>query len=198
MPSSVDIANLALTRIGSNRIESFTEGTNEANVMNTLYDETRRALLRSNTWNFAVKRVKLAQEATDPVYEFDHAYTLPSDWLRVLKVDDNDQADGTLEYAMANGKIEASVDEMWLRYIADIEDPNAMTSDFREYLAWELAAQAAPSLTHSNTLAERMAERAETARSRALGADAVEDYPRQRPRGSWVTRRWPSEDLWPD
>jgi hypothetical protein len=95
MPSKVDIANRALRLIGGERITSFTQGTPNANKVTDLYDELVDDLLRY-PWNFATKRVKLAQSSTAPTFEFDHAYTLPSDWIYTVSVHGNDIGRATI------------------------------------------------------------------------------------------------------
>ncbi len=79
MATEVGVANAALRRLGANIIASFTEGTKSANCATEFYEETRDGLLRVHNWNFATKRVKLAQLATAPVFGYDHSYALPAD-----------------------------------------------------------------------------------------------------------------------
>ena len=45
-------------------------------------------VLRSHPWNFANKRVELAQLTESPAFEYDFQFQLPADCLRVLKTDD--------------------------------------------------------------------------------------------------------------
>ena len=84
MPSDTDVANVALRLIGStNPITSLTDGSDNAKVVNAIYTEVRDDLLRSHLWNFATKRVKLSRLSTDPTFEFDFAYALPTDWAQI-------------------------------------------------------------------------------------------------------------------
>ena len=84
MPSDTDVANVALRLIGStNPITSLTDGSDNAKVVNAIYTEVRDDLLRSHPWNFATKRVKLSRLSTDPTFEFDFAYALPTDWAQI-------------------------------------------------------------------------------------------------------------------
>ena len=51
--SDVEIVNNALYLIGAKPIASFTEGTDRANLYNSVYPITRDATLRVHPWRFA-------------------------------------------------------------------------------------------------------------------------------------------------
>jgi hypothetical protein len=65
MATSVDIANMALSLIGSANKLTVLDGTgNEENRQCYLhYESTRDAMLRAHPWNFAIKRTKLITQA---------------------------------------------------------------------------------------------------------------------------------------
>lgn len=199
MPSTTDVINVALRRIGATRITSLTDGSTNANAANDIYTELRDDLLRANPWNFATKRVKLAQSSTVPVFEFDYGLPLPSDWLRTVSVHHNDAGRGTLLYRMeqVNGQnaIVTSSNEVWLRYIARVTDPNLMTADFRNALAFVIGRDLAVDLASSNTLEDQMARKADRAIARARSTDAMGSFPERRPRGSWASSRRRGRDF---
>ena len=193
MPGETDILNLALRRIGAAPIVSLTDGTTSANAADDIYTEVRDDLLRMHPWNFATKRQKLAQSATTPIFEFDFAYPLPSDWLRTISVHDNDAGFGTVLYRMEQinnqNAIVASSSEIWLRYVARITDPNLMVPDFRNALEFSLARDLAIALSSSNKLQDQMFKLANRAIARARSADGMGSFPELRPRGSWASSR---------
>jgi hypothetical protein len=85
--SEVSICNEALILIDSNTITSLTADTSdEAIACNRIYAQVRDQMLRSHPWNFATKREALARLSTAPAFEFDIAYQLPHDFLRVVKL----------------------------------------------------------------------------------------------------------------
>ena len=43
--SKIDIGTMALLKVGANPIQSFTEGTREAQAVSNMYDEVKRCLL---------------------------------------------------------------------------------------------------------------------------------------------------------
>ena len=66
MASEVQICNIALQLIKhSKQITSLTSGTKEANACEIVYGEMRDLCLDMHHWNFATRRVKLAQLAED-------------------------------------------------------------------------------------------------------------------------------------
>lgn len=189
--SEVDIANSCFRKVGAKvKIGSFDEGTPAANFADDRYAELRDTLLRGHNWNFAVKRAKLAQLTTDPAFEFEHAYALPDDWMRTIKAFDNDAGVGSMEYREEDGKILASREEVWLLYVYEVTDPNKMTPDFREALAYAMAVEAAIDIVGSRSLSETMERRAEAALLKAKSTDGMADGPKRLPRGSWVTDRF--------
>jgi hypothetical protein len=193
MPGETDLINVALRKIGAAAIVSLSDGSIPANVAGDIYEEIRDDLLASHPWNFATKRVSLNQSATEPVFEFDHAYALPSDWLRTISVHDNDAGHSTILYRMeqVNGQksIVTSSDEVWLRYVSRVTDPNLMTPDFRMALAASLARDLSIPLASSNTLHEQMDAMARRAIAKARSTDALGGFPELRPRGSWASSR---------
>lgn len=54
--SSVGIANIALSKIGAQRIVSFSENTENARLLNAIYGTIRDEVLRAHPWNFAITR----------------------------------------------------------------------------------------------------------------------------------------------
>lgn len=193
MSTDTDLINTALRRIGATPITSLTDGTASANVADDIYTEVRDDLLRSHPWNFATKRVKLAQSSTTPVFEFDYGYPLPADWLRTMSVHDNDAGHGTILYRMEliNGQksIVTSSDEIWLRYVSVVTDTNLMSADFRTALSFVIARDLSIPIASSNKLEERMSIKADRAIARARSSDSMGGFPELRPRGSWASSR---------
>ena len=193
MSSNTDIANLSMRLLKANRITSLTDGSNNANAANDVFTEVRDDLLRSHNWNFGQKWAKLAQLSTTPVFEFDNAYALPSDWIRTVSVHDNDAGAGTLVYREGEvddqGVILHSADELWMRYIYRVTDPNRMAADFRMAFSYALAL-AIPGVSNlSAGREERLEKRAVTRLRRAKHSDAMGSAPERRPVGSWITSR---------
>lgn len=193
MASKVGIINSALVKIGKSALTTLTGGNGgnaDVNVMNVLYDILLEDLLASHPWNFATKRAKLAQTVDVPVSRFDHEYQLPTDWLRTVKVSDNDEMTGRTNYQEEDGKILANSDDIYLVYISKVTDPNKMTVEFRETFAFRLAADSAIPIANSKSLAEQMMQRYEKWFRKARSIDTMGDQPPRMPVGSWTSARF--------
>lgn len=79
--SDVVICNNALNLLGVEKITALNENSRAANVLNTAYNLTKEALLRSHFWNFSLKRVVLTPDVTPPAFGYSYSFSLPSDAL---------------------------------------------------------------------------------------------------------------------
>lgn len=201
MPVSTDIVNIALRRIGGERISSLQQDTSiEAVVARDIYDEARRDLLNSHNWNFAIKRTQF-QEAdsedttTAPNFGWDYAYRLPDDLIRLISVHPIDNDNASVEYRLEFMSTDDRVlltnsNQIFIRYVWDMEDPNVMSASFRDALAWRLARDFALAIyknTGSAEMADQM-ERRTLARAKAI--DGIEDWPERMAEGTWITDRF--------
>jgi hypothetical protein len=204
MVSETDIVNVALRFLGADSISALTDSSKRAVVMNDLYEETRDDLLAGHNWSFATKRQKLARLSTTPTFEFDYAYTLPSDWLRTVSAHDNDGGYGTIEYREEEvddtGVLCSDAEDVYLRYVYRCVNANRMHSGFRRALAAALARDAAGAIPNSNTKGEANERRAKDYLAKAKSADALGSSPERRPRGSWADSRhgrFGTANVWP-
>ena len=78
--------------IGANPIASFTDGTTEANVTNTIYEEIIESSLTRHNWRFATGQQQLSLLANSPTGRFEYAYQIPAnpECLKILTVTVND------------------------------------------------------------------------------------------------------------
>ncbi len=84
--SQAGIANVALQRIGARgTIGSFTDNTPNAAKVALCWDTVFQEVLSERDWKFAKTRVQLQQNANVPVGGYLYAYSLPSDFLRLVK-----------------------------------------------------------------------------------------------------------------
>ena len=76
--SELEIYNLALSRIGQDTLSSVDESSKAGRLCRLHYALLRDAVLRAHPWNFAMRRVELAQVTFTPAFEYDYAYALPT------------------------------------------------------------------------------------------------------------------------
>jgi len=143
--SNTKIANLALIEIGVKRIDSISDESERAGIMNDLFDQARDAMLEGYQWNFAMKRAALTSKTitTEQALEFTNAWNVPNDpySLRVTEIIESD------EFFKVEGRtlLTNLTSGVSVKYIARIEDPVQFTPSFIEALVAILASKAAGS-----------------------------------------------------
>ena len=103
MYSTVDICNLALSRLGDkNTVESLDHPTKQAErEFAKWYDITRRATLRRMMPSFAIRRKLWAKSAEKPEFGYANAYEYRQDCVKVLGVGNRDNPIN--DYAVEGG-----------------------------------------------------------------------------------------------
>lgn len=88
MATQVQICNLALSRIGTDiGIADFdTEQSKEASACRLHYDPALEFVLEAMEWNFATRRVTLAELEEDPPADWDYAYQYPTDCVKLRRI----------------------------------------------------------------------------------------------------------------
>jgi len=87
MATKTDISNLALGRVGAQRIMDINDAENKsARLCKLFFDDTVREVGRSGEWNCLKSRDTFGRLVTDPSFGWAYQYQLPVDCLRVIKV----------------------------------------------------------------------------------------------------------------
>ena len=174
MASEVDIINSAMNMIGASNIIERGEDSKAARVSNQRYDSIRDAVLRAHPWNCAVTRVNLAPDTDAPAFDWDYAFTLPTDpyCLRVLRLDYLD-----IEFRVEGRKIVTNEQSINLIYIARVTDPNTYDTLLQEAIAARLAADVSYTLSQSTSLTQNMYSLYEQKLKEARFVDATEGTP---------------------
>lgn len=209
--SETEIVNLALVRIGHKQtITSLGEGTPTADVCKVLYEPTRDTVLQAHPWNFAIRRATLSRSASEPEFEFQYKFALPSGptppyCLKVVRTSwEAIPASGTWVYSepfvhgytsLTPYRIEgrwllANEESCAIEYIARITDVTQYSVSFVNALSLKLSAELAMPLADNQQLARTMAELYEAAVRDARVTDAQEGTPREvLDASAWVMSR---------
>ena len=145
--TKVSICNEALSMIGAKSIISFDENTENARRCASVYDSSRKALLRMHPWSFAKKRTQLAPVATHPSFGYSHAFPLPSDFLRVIDT-------GQEDYEIEGRHILANTNLINLVYVSDNDNEQTWDSIFCECMSLYLVNKLAKPITGSQAEAD--------------------------------------------
>jgi hypothetical protein len=152
MTSKVELCSNALLLLGHSPISSMGEGDRGV-LMQSLYDQVRRATIRAHVWNFAKWAVDLAPDSTPPAGEWSSRFLFPGDLLRFLWIGERGE---TYEYDIQGRSVLFDDDGLYLTYLRDVEDPNEFDALFADALCANLAFTGAYPLTKSIDLQKAM------------------------------------------
>jgi hypothetical protein len=193
MPSDVQIANRALSKLGERTIVSLTENSNPAAAVNECYVLVRQNEIRRHPWHFAKKRALLAASATAPAFDFSYAYPLPADCLRVLMPhpeSDSVQYDGRIDWKIEGRSILSDqAGPLKVTYLADVTDPEQFDAAFVDTFAARLAVEIAHRLTGSVEKRKMALEEYRMSLLEARRVNAFEQFSIDRPVGDWEIAR---------
>lgn len=132
--TTLEICNAALSRLAEVRIVALTDDKPAARTLVVNLPIARHEVLRAHRWNFASKRATLSQDEDTPAFGYDYQYTLPTDCLRVLEVNEvSGSGDPLDDWEIEGRKILIDDAEVNIIYVADVED----------YAQWDALAQSA-------------------------------------------------------
>lgn len=135
MATEVEIVNLALTLIGEPMITDLDENTKPARVGALWLSNARDAVLQSHPWNCAIKRESISATTTAPEYDFDYAFNLPSDCLRLLEVNDNPN-----EFEVESNQILCDdAGPLYVKYVYRLEDTQRFSALLTQAVVARLA-----------------------------------------------------------
>ena len=161
MSVRIDIVNNALNLLGADSIVSIEDHAPEAQVMKNFYYIARDAVMEEAEWSFATKRFVPAKETAAPEWGWASAFTIPSNILRVTRVDRYDFDQGVdrrpAEYEVEGNLILCNEDEIFCKGIRRMEDEGGYSPLFAEAFGYKLAVKAALAITESNTKMQLMA-----------------------------------------
>ena len=138
--SEVQICNLALLKFGDITITSLSASNKEARACNVLYPLMRDLMVYSHPWNFAMGRADIsAQLTTTPDFQWDYAYTVPTEAMRVWELYGTDA-----EWEVEDGKLLTNQEsEIYIRYIKQVTATGKFNPAFVNCLALRLGAELA-------------------------------------------------------
>jgi hypothetical protein len=174
--SVTEICNMALVKLGQNRIINITDNNDTAAILNHVYEMCRDEVIESHHWSCATKYATLAQLATsDADYDSDaedkweYQYRLPADFARVVEM----TSALTADYEIDGDRLMTNEDEdVVIKYIYYLTDVSKMSAMLRKTIAYRLASEIAFDVTNSERKAQEMTIAYETQLHRAQGIDA--------------------------
>ncbi len=192
-----ELINLSVTRLGFNKV-SLPEfrATKQGEMALDNYPQVAKTMLRRANWPEAIKRVTLDYEPGYPDNNtgFAYQYKVPSDLLKVLNLnDDNDEAfrnESTLLYCDAEAPVLSYIADISIQYdsagVIDYTEDLLYSTSLGEAIIWELANQMSMGLKINRALMERAEKYAIIAYYEALSQSGTESREEQAGIALWV------------
>ncbi len=197
MASRIDIINVALTKLGENRILELDEQTKQAEETGAVYDSILESELIANRWGFATKRASIAALAEAPTWGYARKFAIPPDCLAVQYV--NGQSVISLDTLRTSDEPIWSIEgqailtdlaaPLQIIYTAMIENPDEWNAGFRKAMAIKIAEVVCISLTNDKGLRDRLTQEYEIAIRDARQQAAIQSPPQELRDSSWLTAR---------
>ncbi len=149
--SEIQACSKALLKLGMEPIQSFSDGTTEAEIAAGAYAYVRDALLSLYPWSFATAQTKLPRLAVGPVADFAYAYQLPDDFLRAISLGGAKNVGRGAQYRIREKCIHTNAAPAVLTYIFRPVEGLAIPPFFDAVLVIRLAAEFCAPLTQSNS-----------------------------------------------
>ncbi len=190
--SQTEVVNLALTRLGQDRVISISDDVEAARVMRSLWDFTRDAVLASYPWKFAIKRTSLPALSAAPAYGWERQFTVPEECLRLVQVgDDYVFYTGLLETFQLEGGVIMTDEEapLRLRYVQRVTNVGLWPVLFGRVVAMQLAIDGCEKLTTSSAKQSVLGESYALAVAQARKQSAIERPPQRADNSDWLNAR---------
>ena len=171
--TAITLCSKALIKLGAKSITSFQEETVESEVANQLYESTLQNLLASYPWRFALTQKTLARLTEKPITDYQYAYQLPNDCVRILSAGVNAKSSG-LNYKILGQKLYTNAESVVINYIFRPEE-NTFPAFFVDALVGKLAAEFCLPLTESTTRTDYVKKMSESSIATARLVDSQQN-----------------------
>jgi hypothetical protein len=199
MLSRTQVINNGLRIIGANLIADPDEDTESARQAKGVYEQTVLAELESHAWSFAKAQAVLPQSAVNPLFGFQRAFTIPSDFVKLVELENrwafysvrNIDTNPMPAFEVQGRSILTNFDApLRISYLRDLSgDPTLWPPLFAETVSAALAGALAMTLTKSQGVVETAEKLYRKATRRATQSNAIQKPPAHIPDGSWITAR---------
>lgn len=177
MSSAIDICNLALSRLGAQRITSFSDDTIEAQECDAIYAMVTEDVQSMGPWMCQKFRVALPQVTAAPAFGFNFAYQLPVSplCLRVLKFDNMKVGDS--DFQIENNLLLTNNTFASILYMGLVTDEQAYDPYLKFTIVDFLAAQMAYKITGSIDTQQKLMQYAEQKMGQRLTLSGLQGSP---------------------
>jgi len=139
----VAVVNESLGQLGKAPIVSLEDLDTTSVLCKQYFPSLLHTMLREHRWNFAYKRIALAQDPTAPLSGFAYSYALPPECVRVFTLNSSEEVAWKIEQR----KLLTDESAATIEYIAYVDDPNIWDGMFRQAYVTLLASRLCGPLT---------------------------------------------------
>ena len=191
--SDVSVCNSGLLKIGAMQISSLADGTRSANFCQTMYPILRDEVMRAAPWRFALSQVPLLlPSGTPPAFGYNTAYDVPSNVLRVWKVN----VDNWTE--IGNQVMCDKADGINCLCVVQNTDPTSWDVQFAEALSWRIAMEGSLNLVQSAAFKQEMEKSYKDCLNLARSTNAVIGTSESLIADQWSSaRKYGYDRFWP-
>lgn len=149
--TTTELCNLALSKLGARRIASFEDNTTtEAKACRLHLFQVRDSLLRRHQWDFATTSKALSRIGEDPLSEYESAWQMPVDCVRIIRLSSGDSNLPLMDFARRGRRILINgEDTLELVYVSNEVPVNEWDSLFVDALVLSLAGAIASDVTQN-------------------------------------------------
>lgn len=160
--TKLSISSDALIMLGAAPLSSFSDGTDEAQVADRLYDDVRDTLIMQYPYSWTIKKTKLSRLADAPINEWKYKYALPGDILgnpKALFINGGSGGRPARDFEIYSGGLYTNYEQVWIDY-QFLPEPAIFPQYFTRLLKTALAAEFAEPITDQITKADYFHNRA--------------------------------------
>lgn len=167
LPNKIKICSTASTLIGGAPIQSFDEGSVEAEIAQSLYEDMYENLLRYRPWTFCRDYIKPPLSNKESVFGYKYVYVIPN---TVLTVEDIGGADFRLKLNELHTNEKDPVVSVLLK-----PDEAILPADFTLALTYAIAAEMAVPVSENTTKAQYYEQKLAAQIMRAADNDIAQE-----------------------
>lgn len=176
MANPVQIANLALSWMGQNQINSFSDNQHEAITMNANYALSRDKVIGDHAWSFALLRQTLAPIVATPAFGSGKQFLIPNNVLRVYRVYRPNAAAQSSKFQNADWVREgqyiiAQEETIWAHFIVRVTNSDLFNAQIAHAIAAQLGVDTALTFTENLKMVDKMEKRYDEKLADAIYAD---------------------------
>lgn len=203
MTSKLSVWNAALVTLGNYPLASTGDNVSAARTLNSVWDDTLAFMIEAGMWKFAACPTAMSTTSASTAISggsttpmgFHYGYALPSDYVRIIAISDNNRYRPTLiDWDIQENVLFCDASKVYLKYVSNSTGygyaSTNWTPAFTKALSDELALRAAPLLlAASQTKIEQLEKKAKQSLFTAKQRDAMQNPESWPPPGRLVRSR---------